>query len=289
MFINFWHNFSPEPILFSYGFLTIRWYGVFIALALAAGVWVFYWLNKKIGIMKNDDVFDLAFWLAVGGIVGARAYEVFILAWPYYRENLWAIGKIWEGGLAIHGAIIGGLAVLAWWSWRHSLPLPRGDQEGFAFWRLADLIAVVLPLGQAIGRWGNYFNQELFGRPTSAPWGIFIAPPNRPPDFINFTYFHPAFLYESILDLALFVALWLLFSPFIRWRLRGGNNTGLLVALYFIGYGLIRFLMEFIRIDPAPLLFGLRLPQWVSLALIVAGFIVIFVKLIKNRIIEPNP
>jgi len=251
-----------------------------MVLAFVLGIWIANYFFKKKKI--KADVYDLAFWLILGGVLGARLYEVFIINWGYYIENLDAIFKIWQGGLAIHGGIIGG--GLALWVW--------AKRNKINFWKLADILVIILPLGQAIGRWGNYFNGELFGLPTSGWWGIPIDIALRPLEYINFEYFHPAFLYESFLNLCLFgILLWVYSvktsndSVIARESRQGDRSnlvqkgkyykTGTLVIIYLIGYGLIRFFMEYVRIDPTPeVLFGLKLPQFFSILMVlVAGFI----------------
>ncbi|MFA4871444.1 MAG: prolipoprotein diacylglyceryl transferase [Patescibacteria group bacterium] len=253
--LRFFHQFQPQPIFFQFGWLTIRWYGLLMALSFIIGIFILTALGRKKGI-KSDDVYDLAFWLVIGGIIGARLYEVFFINWDYYKNNLSAIFKIWQGGLAIHGAIIAGLIVLWFWA----------KKKKFSFWLLTDLLAVPLALGQAIGRWGNYFNQELFGPPTNLPWGIPIGEANRPALFMNEKYFQPAFLYESILDLVLFLII-------IR-AIKRGARQGVATVIYFLGYGLIRFFMEFVRIDETPNVLGLRLPQLASLLIILAAIFI---------------
>lgn len=245
--MNFLRQFNPSPILFQWGEVAIYWYGFFLALALASGFLVVRYLGRRRGL-AGESIDSLAVWAAAGGLIGARLYEVAI-NWFYYQKNLTAIWRVWEGGLAIHGALIGGGLAIYFWARKNKID----------FWRLADLTVIGLALGQAIGRWGNYFNQELFGRPTSWPWGIPIAPANRPTGYELFEYFQPAFLYESILNLILFLIL------FILWRRQ--IKSGRLTLIYLAGYAAIRFLMEFIRIDPAAFWFGLRLAQWVSLAI----------------------
>jgi phosphatidylglycerol:prolipoprotein diacylglycerol transferase len=257
--LNFLHYYLPDPIIFSWRFITIRWYGVLIALALLLAIYLALRLARQFNLF-SDDVFDLAFWLALSGIIGARAYEVFILNWSYYQDNYLAIVKIWQGGLAIHGAILGGVVALLAWS----------KLKNKNFWQLADLIAPLLALGQAIGRWGNYFNQELFGRPTNLPWGLPITQVHRPDAYFNYQYFHPVFLYESLLDLLLFVVLFFLLK-------KNQLKTGEIFLLYLIGYAIIRFATELIRLDQTIILAGARLPQIVSVAIaILAGSILLF-------------
>jgi phosphatidylglycerol---prolipoprotein diacylglyceryl transferase len=258
--IEFFHNFSPNPVLFQFGPLIVRYYGLIIALALFLAVLLGLKLAKKAGFTA-DEVFDLSFWLALVGLIGARLYEVLILEPGYFLSHLSEIVKIWHGGLAIHGAIIGGVIALLVWCRRN-----KKD-----FWLTADIIAVVLPLAQALGRWGNYFNQEVFGRPTNLPWGIFITPTNRPAGFSENQYFHPTFLYESVLNLILFL---ILFIVYRKNKLKKGQY----LAVYLIGYGVIRFLMEFIRIDQTAMILGLRWPQIFSLILIMIGAIIFYKK-----------
>jgi len=258
--MNFLHNFIPNPVLVQIGPITVHWYGLIIAAALISGVFVAANLAKQ----KNkilDDVFDLALWLAIAGIIGARLYDVLVVDWGYFSRHFIEIFFIWQGGLAIHGAIIGGLIALIIWS-------RKRKQE---IWIWLDIVSVVLPLSQAIGRWGNYFNQELFGRPTDWPWGIPIAENLRPAIYQSYQYFHPAFLYESILNFVLFLILMIAYQ---KQRLQSGQLSG----LYLIGYGIIRFIMEFIRIDPTGMLFGIRIPQLVSIAAIIIGLTILIIR-----------
>jgi phosphatidylglycerol:prolipoprotein diacylglycerol transferase len=263
---NFLHTFHPSPILFSLGPVQIHWYGFCIVLGVLAALSVAIYLAKFYQI-KTDTIIDLALWLIIGGLLGARIYDVF-LEWPYFSAHPLQVIKIWQGGLAIHGAIIGGLISL----W---LFTKKYKQD---FWQLAGLIVTGLPLAQAIGRWGNYFNQELFGGPTNLSWGIPIDQIHRPWQYINSDYFHPAFLYESLGNLIIFIILfclqiWLIkkqkFSGFSRPKAdqpRAGSF--LLLTFYFLLYSSLRFFLEFIRIDPTPVVLGLRFPQIVSLLVI---------------------
>lgn len=262
--MNFLHYYHPNPIFLNLGFVEIRWYGFLISLAILICLFLVLYLAKK-NNLSSDDIYDLAFWLVIGGVIGARLYEVFILDWSYYANNLSAIFKIWQGGLAIHGAIIGG--GLAVWLW--------SKKNKKDFWKLLDLIAVVLPLGQAIGRWGNYFNQELFGKPTNWLIGIPILEKNRPFVFESYTYFQPTFLYESLLNLCLFFILFIIFKKI-------KTSAGTIAILYLLGYGIIRFLMEFVRLDPTPTFGWLRLPQIVSLII----FVLAITGLIKKKAIN---
>ncbi|MDP2708968.1 MAG: prolipoprotein diacylglyceryl transferase [bacterium] len=247
--INFLHTFQPSPILAALGPINIYWYGLFIMLGLLAALTAAVYLAGLHGL-KKEVVIDLAVWLTIGGLIGARAYDIG-LEWRYFSAHPADILKIWQGGLAIHGAIIGGLIAL----WLFS------KKYGHSLWQLAALAATALPLGQAIGRWGNYFNQELFGYPTGLPWGIPIDLARRPWQYLNYQYFHPTFLYESLGSL-------LIFTVMIFLHYKRAENYKLRVMSYLFMYSILRFSTEFIRIDETPSLFGLRFPQLISLAAI---------------------
>lgn len=253
---NFLHTFSPSPVIASIGPVNIYWYGFFILLATLTALTVCLYL-AKLHNLKTDIIIDLAFWLIISGLIGARLYDV-LLELPYFLANPLNIFKIWRGGLAIHGAIIGGLAAL----WRFT------KKNNFNFFQFAGIIATALPLGQAIGRWGNYFNQELFGYPTDLPWGIPINVANRPLTYYDIQYFHPVFLYESLGNLLIFMILFTLHYLIIKKNKASGSAYFSLLASYFLLYSMLRFSLEFIRLDPAPILFGLRSPQLVSLLII---------------------
>jgi len=237
-----------------------------MVLAILTALALSFWMAKLYGIPR-ETVFDLAFWLIIGGLLGARIYDD-LLQLPYYLQHPLQIFSVWNGGLAIHGALIAGWLV-AWFF---------AKRRGISFWRLVALIAPGLALGQAIGRWGNYFNQEIFGLPTAWVWGIPIEAANRPLQYISNQYFHPTFLYES-LGCLLISAILVIFNVY---RLKNGRQERyfdiLAVALYVILYSILRFSLEFIRLDPTPLWLGLRWPQAVSLSLIVTAILLISFK-----------
>ena len=263
---NFLHNFQPPAILLSWGPIHIYWYGLFIVLGILAAIVITKRLAKKYGL-SEDLIFDLAFWLIIAGLVGARIYDI-LLELPYYLNHPGQMLRVWEGGLAIHGAIIAGLIVTVLFARRHKLN----------FWQLTAAVTPGLAIGQAIGRWGNYFNQELFGLPTEKWWGIPINLINRPAAYISSTYFHPTFLYESLGCLIIGITLLLINYNFIK---RGRNNRQfyvLMTALYMILYSILRFTLEFIKIDTTPTWLGLRWPQIMSLLIIIVFSILIFFK-----------
>ncbi len=251
-----WQFASPGPILVKIGPLTIRWYGLLIAAAVLIGVSLSQYLAKRRHI--NPDLLgDLAIWLVVGAIPSARLYYV-LFEWSNYAQNPERIVAIWQGGIAIHGAILGGLLAA----------LIFARIKKISFWQLADLVAPSLILGQAIGRWGNFFNSEAFGGPTNLPWKLYIPPEHRPPEYVNFAYFHPTFLYESLWDLIVFGLLLTLFFRGLQGKSR--LKVGTLFLVYLIAYSLGRFWIEGLRTDSL-MLGPLRIAQIVSLVGISLG------------------
>jgi len=253
------HNFHPQAILFSIGSIHIYWYGLFIVSGILVALAVSLKLAKYYRI-KSDTLFDLSFWLIINGLIGARVYDVF-LQLPYYITNPLAIIKIWEGGLAIHGAILAGLITIYFFS----------RQQKISFWKITALFSPGLVLAQAIGRWGNYFNQELFGLPTTLAWGIPINLINRPLTYIGEDFFHPTFIYESLGCFIIFILLISLTLYLIKKDKLKEYYFVWLVAGYMILYSILRFSLEFIRLDVTPIFFNLRLPQIVSLIIILVS------------------
>lgn len=251
-----WQFASPGPILIKIGPLTIRWYGLLIATAVLIGISLSQYLAKRRHV--NPDLLgDLVIWLVIGAIPAARLYYV-LFEWSEYAKNPGKIIAIWEGGIAIHGAILGGTIA--------TLIFARINK--ISFWQLADLVAPSLILGQAIGRWGNFFNSEAFGRPTNLPWKLFIPLERRPLGYENFDYFHPTFLYESVWNLIVFGLLLTLFFRSLQGKPR--LKTGTIFLIYLVTYSLGRFWIEGLRTDS--LMFGpIRMAQVVSLVGISLG------------------
>lgn len=249
---------SPGPILFEIGFISLRWYGFLIASAVIIGVIIAQNLGKYRNI-DPDLISDLVIWLVIGAIPAARIYYV-LFEWENYAQHPQDIIAIWQGGIAIHGAIIGGVIA--------SFIFAKINRQ--SFWELTDIVAPSLILGQAIGRWGNFFNSEAFGIPTNLPWKLYIPPQNRPIQYINFEYFHPTFLYESLWNLAVFI---LLISIFF-WGIKNNNllKNGTISCIYLIAYSLGRVWIEGFRIDSLMIGF-LRIAQIVSLSAIALGVI----------------
>lgn len=232
-------------------------YGLLISLSIISCLFVVRSFVKS----KDSDIFwGLAFWSLLFGIIGARLYHV-IGNIPYYSTNLLKVFEVTKGGLGIWGAILGGaMGVFIY------LKIKKQDVLSWF-----DLIAVSLPLGQAVGRWGNFFNQEIFGLPTNLPWGIFIKPENRPASFSNFEKFHPLFLYESVLNFVLFIALFSLYK-----RKKDAFRSGTFLVIYLSFYSTIRFFLEYLRIDSWKVS-GLNVSQCVSI--LVLGLSVLFLSL----------
>ncbi len=284
---NFLHTFTPQPILLQLGWLKIYWYGIFVVLGVVVGLVVVLKIAQRLGI-SSDEVYNLGFYLIIFGIIGGRIYAV-ILDLPFYLKNPWEIIAVWHGGLAIHGVIIGGLITLLIYNIPLTLALsPKGRGRLRNFWQWADILAPAIALGQAIGRWGNYFNQEIFGKPTDLPWGIPIAFQNRPFEYLSSQYFQPTFLYESLLNGFNFLILILIFRFFRhpepayrQGRLDSGSHesetlkqvqsdkVGFIFLIYLINYSIIRIAMEFLRLDTTPVIWGIRLPILVSGVVIV--------------------
>lgn len=243
---------SPSSGSISLGPLDLRGYGLMIALGVVAAVWLAQrrWAERG---GDPEDIVAIAMFAVPAGLVGARIYHV-VTDWPRYEGRWGDVVKIWEGGLGIPGGIALGVIVGLLVAHRRNMNLPV----------LLDAATPALPLAQAIGRWGNWFNQELFGRPTDLPWGLEIDPGRRPPEHVDAATFHPTFLYESLWNLALCLAL-------IRLDRTGRLRPGRLFAAYVAGYFLARLGLEMLRIDPASLLFGVRVNVWVSLVGIAAG------------------
>ena len=269
--INFLHNFQPNPIILSIGPIHIYWYGFFIVLGIIAAIMVTIKIARHYKI-KEDQVLDLAFWLIIGGVIGARIFHI-LIEWRYYLNNPIDIFKVWQGGLAIHGAIIAGLIIVYCYAKKIKTD----------FWKLTSIIVPGLALAQAIGRWGNYFNQELFGRPTSLPWGIFINPMNRPFEYFSNSYFHPTFLYESLGDFLIFAFLFLGQAWFIKKKKVKEINFKILVFGYLILYSVLRFMLEYLRLDSAYIIGGLRHAQITSLVMIIASLAWMTISLRKAK------
>jgi len=266
--INFLHTNIPERILISIGPLHIYWYGFLIVIGMILAILIAIKLGSYYGIHK-DLIIDSSFWLIVGGVAGARIYHVF-LEFPYYLANPLNIFKLWNGGLAIHGAIIAAIIILYLIAKKHKIE----------FFKLISLITPGFALAMAIGRWGNYFNQENFGLPTSLPWGIPIEVANRVPGYLNFEYFHPTFLYESIGNFIIFLILIFIHFLLIKKKIK---SFEIVLFGHLILYSILRFSNEFVRIDITPKFLGMRFPQIMSLIIIVISITFIAFRIYNHK------
>jgi len=256
--IIFLHTFHPQRIAFTLGPITIYWYGLILVLAMVAGLLTAVKIAKKYNI-KSEEVIDLSFWLIIFGIIGARLYDVG-LNFSYYLHNPGQALAIWQGGLAIHGGIIAGIITIIIWTKKKN------------FWLWLAIITPAVALGQTIGRFGNYFNQELFGKPTNLPWGIPIDLVNRPNQYISNVFFQPTFLYESLGCLIIFLIL-----LYLHQRKKMTHQNQLIVLVYLCSYSLLRFVLEFWRVDDTPTIGMWRWPQIISLAIIFISLIGYFI------------
>lgn len=243
---------SPADGSIDIGPVAVHVYGILLAVGVVVGSrmterrWVRWGRN-------GHDWQDVVVWVVIGGVVGARLYHVATDS-EKFRNDWLRVFEIWKGGLSIWGVVVGGLiAVLIVCRAKH--------MDTFL---LTDAIVPGLLAAQAIGRWGNWFNQELFGEPTTLPWGLEIDSAHRPFGFQQYATFHPTFLYESLYCLALLA---LLLWGERRWRLRTGQLSAIYLATYCFG----RFWFENLRIDEAKVIGPLRVNAWVSLIVMLAG------------------
>lgn len=249
-----------NPILLDLGFIKIYWYSVMILLGLLIGGWLILRESKKFGI-SVDFMTNLFFYTAPISIVGARLYYV-VFNWPYYSIHFSEIYKIWEGGLAIHGGIIFGLIWIIFYTRKYKVNT----------FRILDMVVVGLIIGQALGRWGNFFNSEAHGGSTTLQ---FLQSLHLPNFIINGmkiggVYYHPTFLYESIWCLIGFIIM-----LFIR-RLKD-IKIGQITGFYLIWYGIGRFMIESLRTDSL-MFFGLKQAQIISFLMIIIGIIILIIK-----------
>ena len=273
---------SPGETFINLGLLNIRWYGFLISVSVLIGLFI----SKKLAKTRNinpEYVSEVLPSLIISSLIGARAYYV-IFEWrQYIGDNFFTSFElfnkliqipsfiaIWEGGIAIHGGLIGGLLSIIIFCKSKNIHLKT----------FIDILIPSIILGQSIGRWGNFFNNEAFGFPTNLPWKLFIPIKNRPIEFINYEFFHPTFLYESLWNFFIFIFLMIIFNKenkinFVR--------PGLISCLYLVSYSFGRFWIEALRIDPLCIggippfcNGGLRMAQFISIFLFSSGLIGIF-------------
>jgi len=236
-----------NPVAFEVFGIAIRWYGILMATAILIGSIVMIKNGKKIGV-KEEDLIDLILWVLPSAIIGARLYYV-AFEWQHYQGDIMKIINVRNGGMAIHGGVLGG--VIAGYIFCKIRKLE--------FWRLADIAAPALIFGQALGRWGNFANSEAHGGPTDLPWAIVV-------DGIKV---HPTFLYESIWNLGV-LAILLVYG-------KKKKSHGEIFGLYLIGYSVGRFFIEGLRTDSL-MFMGMRVAQLISITLILIGGTIIYRK-----------
>jgi len=243
-----------DPVAFKIFGIEVMWYGVLISIGVIIGTFLALREARRVGVDENDFI-DLLLFAIPAAVIGARAYYV-IFSWDYYKDNPIQILNFRGGGLAIHGAIIAA-AITA---------IIFTRIRGLDFWKIADIASPSLILGQSIGRWGNYINQEAYGIPTDLPWGIMV----------NGVKVHPTFLYESIGDFIVFLFL-------IWYRRNKAKESGEIFSLYLILYSLIRFFVEGLRTDSL-MLGPVRVAQLVSIISIIIGLTFLFARKRKKEI-----
>ncbi len=286
---------SPGPELFQLGPFSLRWYGLLIAISVLVGLNLSGELASKKGL-KKSLINDLLPILVLASVIGARVYYVAFEWRNYTGKNFWSsinflninipipsAIEIWGGGIAIHGALlVGTLSIVFFCRWKKE-----------PFWDVLDVLVPSVALGQGIGRWGNFFNNEAFGLPTNLPWKLFIPYRFRPEIFSYQEYFHPTFLYESIWNIFVFIMLIFLFKKAIKKEMK--IPPGSLSCFYLITYSLGRLWIEALRTDPLCLggvppfcEGGVRIAQLISLFLITAGSLGIWRIFVSKKAL-PDP
>ena len=246
---------SPGDIAFTIGAVDVYYYGIIMACAIFAGIFIILGIKKRFfPEITSESIYDIAFMLIITGIIGARLYYV-ILDYRYFIENPSEICALRHGGISIHGAVLAGIAAGYLYVKKHKT----------SFLRYADLFVFGLTGGQILGRWGNFFNSEAFGLPCSLPWKLYIPYNSRPLEYRDYDFFHPAFLYESILNACIF---------FILYRILSGcknRKDGVIFFSYLILYSLARILVESIRLDSVLNAGGIHIAHIASFVFLLAG------------------
>lgn len=254
---------NPYIIIMGY---PIYYYGIILAISIFIGVCV----SERVAFkyyFKPNIIFNIATPVILSGIVCARLYYC-LLDFHRYINNPLEILALREGGLSIHGAIIGGALAIYY----------QSKKQGINFFKLCDIISIGLPLAQSTGRWGNFFNSEAFGIPTNLAWSVYIKQPLRPEKYYYNETFHPTFLYESICD---FIIFWILYKYVLK---NYKNSTGTICALYLIMYSIVRFIIELLRVDCICFINGIALPQIASVIMFCLGIsILIYRKKVSNK------
>lgn len=263
---------SPGDIAFTLAGFQVYSYGVILAFACFVGVYTAYLVFKKFSESENPDcIWDISPYAIIFGILGARLYYC-LLNYSYYFSHPIEIFYIREGGLSIHGGIIAGIIALYFSSKKCRLP----------FLKILDSFAVGAILAQSIGRWGNFFNSEAFGFPTDGFLKLYIAPAFRPVEFLGFEYFHPTFLYESILDFLIFLILILVIKKF------SVKIPGLTLCTYLMLYSVVRLVVEQLRIDSALNISGIPIAQIISVGIFALAFTIMLILFKRSKNLSNN-
>ena len=263
---------SPGSAAIHIGPLQLRAYGLMIALGVIVAVRIWGKRMTLIGVGGPEEAASIATWAVPAGVIGARLYHV-ATEWDRFSDDLGSIVKVWKGGLGIPGGILLGTIVAV------AVAKKRNMDIGQMLWAAAPAV----PVAQAIGRLGNWWNQELFGRPTTLPWALKIDSEKMPDGYAPGTLFHPTFLYEALWNLGLAALL------IVVGRRMMSSRPGRLMALYVGGYGLGRFWVEGLRIDPAKSSGGLRLNQWIAILMVVSCLVYLLIDMRRAKnISQPN-
>ncbi len=247
-----------HPILIQMGNFTIRWYGVMIATACFVAVWIAGKEGERKGIGK-EKIRDFSLYAIIGAVIGARIYYEVFYNWTQLWDNPFSVFAIWQGGLAIHGGILGGLLVSLLYTKRNRI----------SFWKFADTVAPSLILGQAIGRIGCFLNGDAHGYPTEMPWGLVYSPESPAGEMFPGQSLHPTQLYEMLFNFIIFG---------ILWKLRKSMKVdGHLFLLYVILYSAIRIFVEYFRADKLTYLGDFSAAQSIGIIGIVLSFILMLV------------
>ncbi|QQE76059.1 prolipoprotein diacylglyceryl transferase [Brevibacillus composti] len=253
-----------DPVALSLGPINIHWYGIIMGFAFFLGTYLARYNAKRSGV-DPDHVLNMVVFIIPAAIICARAYYV-IFEWDQYKDNLLSVFYVWHGGLAIHGGLIGGVLAGTWYVRKHNLP----------FLVLGDALIPSVILGQAIGRWGNFINQEAHGGPAPEDFMMKFPAFIREQMYIGGEYYHPTFLYESMWNLLVFAILMAMLYRFKRF-------DGQVLFSYLVLYSLGRFFIEGMRTDSLLIGGTLRVAQLVSLTLIAAGIVLLLIYARKSK------
>ena len=257
---------SPSSGSIHLGQLRLNAYGLMIAIGVIVAVRIAGRRAENKGVGTTEDISSIAMWAVPAGVIGGRAYHV-LTDYERFQGQWFDAIKIWQGGLGIWGGVTVGVAV-GWWCAR---------RRGLDAWWIISCAAPAIAIAQAIGRWGNWFNQELFGRPTTLPWALKVSGNiAEKAGYTAGTTFHPTFLYESV---GCVLLAWLL----IRLERRVAPARGRLFAWYVAGYTVLRFGTESIRIDASHTVGGMRLNQWVAIGVFAAAVLFLAVDRLRSR------